>query len=254
MKAILPAAGYATRLYPLTKNKPKALMPVAGTPVIDYILSALCAVPTVDEIIVVSNSTFYSQFIVWKQSAVRAVPIRVLDNGVSKLEECRGTLGDIAYALEQCTVGEDIIIINADNLFSFDLRPAYLSFKERGDSIGIRRMENRALAAQLGAVGIDTTGRVNGFEEKKPSSALSYSSLGIYFFRRETLHFFFRYLNEGQAPDCFGDFITWLYPQTALYGFSFDVQGFWFDIGTPDSYAEAQETVAAWCGVPERFF
>jgi glucose-1-phosphate thymidylyltransferase len=67
MKCIILAAGYATRLYPLTKNKPKPLLDVAGKPILEHILEKVSKVTDINEVFIVTNDRFYPCFIEWKK-------------------------------------------------------------------------------------------------------------------------------------------------------------------------------------------
>src|SRR5690554_8161464 len=113
MKALILAAGYATRLYPLTKNKAKALLPVKDKPIIDYIVDQMLTLPDVDEIVVVSNHKFYEQFADWAENRhfdSSHVQITVLDDGSTCEEDRLGAIGDIQFAIEKLKIADDLLV------------------------------------------------------------------------------------------------------------------------------------------------
>lgn len=242
MKALLPAAGYATRLYPLTWNTPKALLPIGGKPLLEHVITSVQALPAIDETIVISNATFYPQFREWYECSALSTRrnIIILNDGVSEEKSRRGTVGDIAFALKQCNVEGDIAVVNVDNFFSFALQPAYDSFVRQGNTIALRRRGDIWGAGALGAVALDEKGMVRDFREKCRTPALPFCSLGVYFFKQGIRQRFVEYLGSGNVPDRFGDFISWLHIRENVYGFVFEGPGFWYDIGTPDSYGAAR--------------
>ena len=130
MKAIIPAAGYATRLYPLTKGKPKALLDVAGKPMIERILEKILEVREVDEVIAVTNHLFYSQFAAWATGYKARVPIRVLDDGTSSNETRLGAIGDWWFGIEKGKLaGHDLLSVSSDNLFNYSINRMAARFK-----------------------------------------------------------------------------------------------------------------------------
>ena len=116
MKAIILAAGYATRLYPLTLNTPKALLPIGRKPIIDYIVEQIDIIQEVDELYVVTNSRFAKHFTQWAEASGSRLPITVLDDGTTDDSNKRGAIGDIAFVIEQMQVNDDLMIIERRNL------------------------------------------------------------------------------------------------------------------------------------------
>ena len=121
MKAIILAAGYATRLYPLTLDKPKALLKIQGKAIIDYIVEQINTISDIDEIIVVSNNKFARHFNDWAAAAQSGIPIRVLDDGTADEDSKLGAIGDIAYAIDHGHIDDDMVVIAGDNLFTYPL-------------------------------------------------------------------------------------------------------------------------------------
>jgi glucose-1-phosphate thymidylyltransferase len=249
MKVIILAAGYATRLYPLTLNKPKALLKVGDRTVLDYILDQLERIEAVDEVFLVSNHRFYGQFEEWKAGRKSGKKIKVLDDGTTCDEEKLGAIGDIRLVLEKEKIGEDILVIAGDNLFTFDLLSFYQYFlKVEKDCILVQELNSREELKRMGVVLLDETGKVLDFEEKPQNPKSNIAVYASYFFRKETLPLFEQYLLEGNKPDAPGYFPAWLYQKKDVYAYFFE--GECFDIGTHDSYREVQERFGTPTGIP----
>ena len=122
MKAIILAAGYATRLYPLTRNKAKALLPIGGKPMIDYIVEQMDTVAELDEIYVVTNSRFAAQFREWAAQARSRLPISILDDGTTSDENRRGAIGDISFVINEKQIDDELMVVAGDNFFTYSLR------------------------------------------------------------------------------------------------------------------------------------
>ncbi len=242
MKAILPSAGYATRMWPLTEDKPKALLEVNGKPIIEYIIEKVCLIDDIDEIIIVTNDKFYGNFLRWNESFRCEVLIKILNDGTKSNEERLGSLGDVNYVLEKKKINEDFLIINSDNLFSFDLLKMHEYFKLRGAPVvSVYNVGSLETAGRMGSLRFDDDNRVIFFKEKDANVQSSLCSIGIYFFTRETIDLIRKYLEEGNSADRTGDFIEWLYRRKDIYGYVFDsADDKWFDIGDLKSYEEAR--------------
>ena len=130
MKAIILAAGYATRLYPLTLNMPKALLPIGGKPIIDHIVAQMDTVEDLDEIYVVSNDKFAGHFEEWAKTAKSRVPITVLNDGTTDDSNKRGAIGDIFFVIEEMKIDDDLMVIAGDNFFTYSLKDYVRFFRE----------------------------------------------------------------------------------------------------------------------------
>ena len=168
MKALILAAGYATRLYPLTKEYPKPLLKVGAKPIIDYIIEKLSAVNDIDEIIVVTNSKFISIFKKWAREIKVSKTITLIDDLTKDLADRRGAIGDMDFVIDQRHIQDDLLIVGGDNLFEDQLHE-FLSFaKDKTPSpvIGIYDIKNKEQAAKYGVLKMDNDNRVIDFEEK----------------------------------------------------------------------------------------
>jgi glucose-1-phosphate thymidylyltransferase len=243
MKAILPAAGYATRLHPLTLSKPKALLEINGKPIIEQIIWRILKLKEIDEIVIVTNNKFFSEFERWKEGFFCDRDVRVINDGSSNEGQRLGTIGDIYFALKKENIGSDFIVVHADNYFSFDLRNFTDIFLERGSPvISLFDVGSLETAKKMGAVKLDSERKVTWFREKDENVDTSLCSIGIYAFPKWTLGYFRKYLLEGNSPDRFGDFIEWLYGKTEVYGYEFSgKEEYWFDIGSLEDYRKANK-------------
>ena len=240
MKCILLAAGYATRLFPLTVDIPKPLLDVCGKTVLERILNKIEEVCEIDEIYIVSNAKFFKRFRTWLNCYVSNKTIEVLNDNTFYNDGRLGAIGDIRYAVKKKDICEDVLIMAADNLFDFDLCDFIEYYRNKGcDCITAHRMNDIASLRKTGVVTLDNEGKVLSFEEKpeKPESDLAVPPFYIY--KHETLTLIDRYLDEGNNPDAPGNFIPWLIMKKDVYAFRFE--GKRYDIGSPDSYRRVQE-------------
>ena len=240
-KALILAAGYATRLYPLTLSIPKPLLKITGKrTVIDFIVGDLIASAALDEIVVVTNHKFHADFSAWAQRRRSRVKITVLDDGTRSNEDRLGAIGDIYYAVKKRKITDDCIVIGGDNLFDRGFKN-FLKFAlthKPFASLGLFDIRDKKEATRFGVVSIDKKARVVDFQEKpaKPKSTLVATCL--YYFTARTLELLEKYVNDrSTSKDAPGNYIRWLLGQDAVYGFTLK-KGHWVDIGHFDSYKE----------------
>ncbi|HBP38453.1 MAG TPA: nucleotidyltransferase family protein [Clostridiales bacterium] len=245
MKGIILAAGYATRLYPLTLNRAKALLPVHGRPIIDYIVDEMNTLDDLDQIAVISNHRFADQFAEWAERRRRtdrpgSLPIVVLDDGTMSEADRLGAIGDIQFGIEKLHIQDDLLIIAGDNLFTYRLRDAWNHFRAHGeDMILARSMPPGEDLRRYAIAVLDDQGRVQDLAEKPAQPKSNLAVFATYFYCRETAPLIGQYLREGNKPDAPGHFPVWLYQRKPLRCFLFD--GLCIDIGTPESYAEVEK-------------
>jgi glucose-1-phosphate thymidylyltransferase len=249
MKGIILAAGYATRLYPLTKDRPKALLPVAGRPILDYIADQMETIEALDEIVIVSNHLFVRQFEEWAKARNTEQSrdlYRVLDDGSTDDANKLGAIGDIQFVIDQLGVDDDLLIIAGDNLFTYRLRDAFEAFRRYGqDMILARRLPEDEDLHRYAIATVDENGLVTDLEEKPARPKSNLAVFATYFYCRETVPLFREYLAAGHSPDAPGHFPAWLYTRKPVRLYEFD--GICIDIGTPESYAEVQKTFPPVC-------
>ncbi|MEJ6951743.1 nucleotidyltransferase family protein [Natronospora cellulosivora (SeqCode)] len=239
MKAIILAAGYATRLYPLTKDRPKPLLEVGGKSILEYILEKLRKVREVDQVYIVTNEKFYTHFTDWTSNYEYPVDIKVINDHTTTNEDRLGGIGDLYYVIEQEELNDNLLVMAGDNLFSFELTD-FVDFhiELNADCITSFILDDQEEIKRMGVVEADTSNKVLSFEEKpeRPKSNLAVPAFYIY--KKTTIPLIKQYLDEGNNPDAPGNFVPWLITKKDVYTFKFD--GYWYDIGTKESYEEVQ--------------
>lgn len=244
MKALLLAAGYATRLYPLTLDKPKALLPVARRPIIDYILENIKRVKYIDEIFVVTNRKFYDNFREWLDEAKRRPPVSVIDDGTLSNDDRLGAIGDIAFAIKNKNIRDGLLVVGADNIFDAELSD-FVKFavsKKDSNCIGLYDLADKESAAKYGVVSIAPDGKVTDFQEKPKYPESTLISTCVYYFPGGKTALIKKYLDGGAAgnlKDASGNYIKWLKDNDLVYGYV--LSGKWYDIGDIESYKKADE-------------
>lgn len=240
MKAIILAAGYATRLYPLTKNKPKPLLEVKGKPILEHIISKVHHLKEIDEIFIVTNDRFFRHFLEWKQNYNSHIRVTIVNDMTKANEDRLGSLGDIKYVVQNMGIhDQDILVIAGDNLFEFSLVPVMeLYHEKKSPVVALFDVQDHELAKQYGIVAIDHESKMVHFEEKpqKPRSTLS--STGIYIYSKETIKKLIYFVDAHGKKDKAGDFLQWLYQQEEIY--CHVAKEKWFDIGTLDQLGKAE--------------
>jgi glucose-1-phosphate thymidylyltransferase len=249
MKAILLAAGYGTRLRPLTDRTPKELLHVGGRPIIDWILDSVSALSEVDEVHVVTNAIKMAAFEGW--AAGRDVTLH--NDATTSNDDRLGATGDIRFVMDEAGLsGDDLLVVAGDNLFEFSLTE-YVEFwrgKAGGSAIAVHQLADPTLASLYGVVELADDDRILGLEEKPEAPRSDLVSTATYLFAREHLPLLERYLDEGNPPDPPGRFIAWLYEREPVYGYRFAEE--WLDIGDHGQLLEADNRYRGRLGLPPR--
>jgi len=247
LKALILAAGYATRLQPLTDSIPKMLLPLAGRPMLDYLVDRIREVSEVEEIHLVTNERFAEDFRSWAPADVV-----VHDDGTTSNEDRLGAIGDIAFAIARGGLeGADLLIVAGDNLIGYSLRDFVDFWRAKGGSaVAVREVENRQLLTQYGVVEVDPDDRVTGLEEKPAEPRSNLAATASYLYRSEHLALLSRYLAEGNPPDAPGNFMVWLHEREPVYAYRF--VGEWHDIGDLGQLLVADNLLRERAGLPTR--
>ena len=236
MKAVVLAGGYATRLWPITRHRPKMLLPLEDGTVIDRILTELEAEPRIDQIFISTNRRFQSTF----TEFLAARPYEKVELSVEQTveeNEKMGVIGALAQLIEREEIDDDLFVIGGDNLFSFEISSFLQFFDHHGHPcFAAYDVGSRDAARSYGLVTLDGE-RVVDFQEKPDEPESTLVSIACYAFPRSVVPALGRYLVGDNNPDEPGWFIQWLYEREPVYAFDFD--GTWFDIGTPDAYLDA---------------
>ena len=241
MKALILAAGYGTRMYPLIKDTPKAMLDINGRPLIEYIMDRLSVIKTLNEIVIVTNNKFYANFKEWAEDLGDSnMTIKVLNDGSTSPEERLGSIGDIAFAINKAGIKEDLLIVGSDNIFDFNVEE-YIAFaddKAPSVSIGLYDIHDLSEAHKYGVVSIANDGKITSFEEKPENPKSTLISMCFYYLPAASLGLIGEYLNATSKSDKAGDYIQWLIRDNDVFGFNFE--GKWYDIGSIETYEEAK--------------
>ena len=230
MKALILAAGYAVRLYPLTKEYPKPLLKINRRPLIDYIIEKLKPLKQVDEIFIVTNSKFIGKFKQWLKSVDKKKKITLIDDLTKTNRTRRGAIGDIDFAIRKQKIADDLLVIGGDNLFSQGLK-GFVDFAQANQpaaAIGLFRLKNKKDACRYGVVKLGREGLIKRFAEKPDHPESNLVAMCLYFIPRSSLGLVSEYMRH-QHTDATGGYIAWLKGKIDIYGFIF--KGSWFDIG-----------------------
>jgi glucose-1-phosphate thymidylyltransferase len=247
MKAIILAAGYATRLYPLTQNLPKSLLPIGGRPLIEYTIEKILACPEIDTIYIATNSKFFGTFQTWMQAYTTQAhstvhtKIEILDDGTSCNEERIGSVADLWYAIDTRQLDDDLLVLCSDKMFEFtlvDFVDSYTRTQETLNTVNdihdVEKIRNKR-----GCAVVDEYGRITDFEEKPEHPKSTLESVAFYIFPRRVLPRIGQYLDEEGNPDAPGYFTQWLISFEPVYAFVFKEPC--YDVGNVDNYREVDK-------------
>ena len=249
MNAIVLAAGYATRLRPLTENFPKPLLPVGGRPMIDWIVDRIQEVDDLEGIHVVTNARYASDFERWAEGR----GIHVHDDGTTSNEDRLGAVGDLRLTIEEGRLqGDDLLVIAGDNLFDYSLAAYVDWWRGKGDAsaVAVRRIADRELLKQYGVLTLDDEDRITALIEKPKDPQGDLAATATYVLHHAHAARVQEYLEEGNSPDQPGRFIEWLVPRVPVYGYAFE--GAWMDIGDRTQLLEADNLLRERHGLPAR--
>jgi glucose-1-phosphate thymidylyltransferase len=246
MNALILAAGYATRLHPLTLNQAKPLLPVAGKPIIERVVEHLIPITDLKTLYVVTNQKFAQQFVDWTKDyrqRNKAAHFEVLDDGSTSDADKLGAIGDIFFALEERNLfSEHLLVVAGDNLFSESLANFADFAKEHPATIGVYDVRSLEEAKKYNQLTTNPAGIVTDFIEKPTHSSSTLCGIALYYYTPEALRLFKTYLLEGNNPDQPGLFVQWLHKRIDI--FTYPIDGLWYDIGSHESLAEANEVFA----------
>lgn len=238
MDAVVLAGGYATRLWPITKHRPKMLLPIGTTTVIDRIFSELESDDRIDNVYVSTNQRFADDFKSHLADREFSKPQLTVEGTTSESEK-PGVIGALAGIINREQITDDLLVVAGDNLISFDISDFIDYFHvDTGPCLAAYDIGSVDQASEYGVLELNDD-TVVGFAEKPEEPESTLISIACYAFPGDLLTLFTEYLNNGNNPDEPGWFIQWLFPQESVRAFTFD--GAWFDIGTPNSYLEAVE-------------
>jgi glucose-1-phosphate thymidylyltransferase len=228
------------------------LLPVAGRPMLDYLLDRVDEIAELERAHLVSNARFADDFRRWAEQRSGRLPVEVLDDGTTSNDDRLGAIGDIRFTLEQARLADDdLFVVAGDNLIGYDLRDYVHFWRERGGSaIALRHEPDIELIKQYGVVELDKADRVVSFEEKPAEPRSSLAATAAYLYPADHVALIPQYLDEGNPPDAPGNFVAWLHSRAPVYGYRFT--GDWLDIGNKEQLLEADNLMRSRQGMPLR--
>ena len=239
MKCLILAAGYATRLYPLTENFPKPLLKVQEKPILDWLLEDIDQTQVIDQYAVITNHKFADHFRNWADN--HRLPITVLDDGTESNETRLGAVRDIQFAIDELKPDDDLFVIAGDNLLDFSLKGFLRYQRQKGTTCVMRYYEpDISKLKKTGVAEVDGDGKILSMAEKPQEPKGHWCTPPFYIYRREDVPLVKRGMEEGCGLDAPGSFIAWLSAQTPVH--AYEMPGNRYDIGNLESYNLVQET------------
>jgi glucose-1-phosphate thymidylyltransferase len=250
MKALILAAGYATRLYPLTRTVAKPLLPLAERPMLDYLLDRIRDVAEIDAVHVVTNHRFADSFARWARAHDGVV---VHDDGTTSEDDRLGAIGDIGFVVDAAGLADDdLLVVAGDNLFDYSLADYVSWWRGKGEASAVVLYDvgDLELVRKYSSVELDADERLTGFTEKPGQPTSTLVATAAYLYHREHVPLVRLYLEQGNPPDQPGRFVAWLVPRAPVYGYT--VGGDWRDIGDAAQLLDADNHLRAEAGLPVR--
>jgi len=243
VKALILAAGYATRLSPLTDDFPKGLLPVGGRPMVDWIVDSIRDAG-VEDVQLVTNARFAPLFDDWGKGN----GVTVIDDGTDTNENRLGAIGDIRFS----ALDDDALVIAGDNLFDYRLADLIDFWKAKGSesAVAVHDVGSRELARKYGIVDVDADDRIVSFVEKPDEPPSTLAATATYLYSRAHLALVDAYLDEGNPPDQPGNYVAWLHRREPVYAYRFE--GGWYDIGDHEQLLEADNRLRGRLGLARR--
>ena len=238
MKCLILAAGYATRLYPLTENFPKPLLEVRGKTILDWLVDDIDTAGLIDEYVVISNHKYAHHFDAWAKN--KSMKVTVVDDGTSSNETRLGAVKDIQFAIEQLGLDDDMLVIAGDNVLDFSLTKFLVYAGQKGTSCIMRYFEgNEQKLHKCGVVQIDENDRILSMEEKPAQPKSNWCCPPFYYYTREDARLVEKGIASGCGTDAPGSYIAWLSTQTPVH--AMEMPGKRFDVGNLESYNKINE-------------
>lgn len=246
MKVIILAAGYATRLYPLTLHQPKPLLDIAGQPMIEHVIDNLAPIDGIDGICVVTNEKFAGHFQKWADHyrATKAkLNFTIINDHSTDDTNKLGAIGDLHLVLTREKIDDDVIVVAGDNLFNVSLAEfGKVCRAKNAPVLAVYDVGNLEEIKKYNAITMDGDGRITFFEEKPQQPQSTVTGIALYYYPRAVLPLIKQYVTEGNNPDQPGRLVQWLYPRIPFY--TWRVPGLWFDIGSKETLEEANRIFA----------
>lgn len=239
MKCLILAAGYATRLYPLTENFPKPLLKVGEKTILDWLVDDIDSAGAVNEFIVISNHKFAHYFRTWADR--KSCRVTVLDDGTTSNETRLGAVRDIQFAIDALNLDDDLLVIAGDNVLDFSLTTLIRYAQKKQTSCVMRYFEPRTeRLSKCGVAVVDDDDLILSLEEKPEVPKSSWCTPPFYYYTREDASRVRAGIEQGCGVDAPGSYVAWLCTQTRVH--SMEMPGSRYDIGNLESYSQVQKT------------
>ena len=246
MNVLILAAGYATRLYPLTLDKAKPLLSVGGKPIIEWVVDNLVNVPDLETIYVVTNDKFGSDFQAWSERYQNRQPkfkFKIINDGSKSDEDKLGAIGDINFVVTRENLSSsDLLIIAGDNLLTESLTGFVACATQTEATVAVYDVGDIEAIKKYGNIAIDADGIITHFEEKPQKPLGTLAAIALYYYSPEVLSLLTTYLAAGNNPDQPGRFVQWLYTRKPIN--TFQIKGKWLDIGSKETLENADAILA----------
>lgn len=243
MKCLILAAGYATRLYPLTENFPKPLLTVGDKTILDWLIDDIKTAGMVDEFIVISNHKFAHHFDEWAENKSE---VTIVDDGTSSNETRLGAVKDIQFAINQLDIDDDMLVIAGDNVLDFSLTRFLAYAKEKNNSCIMRYYEpDKLKLTKCGVVTIDENDKIVEMAEKPAEPKSHWCCPPFYYYTKSDAKLIQKGIDSGCGVDAPGSYIAWLCTQVPVY--AMEMPGKRYDIGNLESYEKVQKEYKGIC-------
>ncbi len=247
MNVLILAAGYATRLYPLTLNKAKPLLVVGGKPIIEWLVDNLAGIPDLETIYVVTNDKFAEDFQAWSQSYQKRHPefkFKIVNDGSTSDDDKLGAIGDINFVVNHENLSQTSLLIAAgDNLFTNSLVDFVEYARNTDVTVAAYDVGDSEAIKKYGNVAVDAEGIITRFEEKPQKPHGTLAAIALYYYPPPVLSLLRTYLAAGNNADQPGRFVQWLYTRKPVK--TFQIKGRWLDIGSKETLESADKILAS---------
>lgn len=237
MICMILAAGYATRLYPLTENFPKPLLKVGDKTILDHLTDDIASGGKVSEFVVISNHKFAQHFEAWART--KDYKITVVDDGTETNETRLGAVMDIKYAIDKLSINDDMLIIAGDNVLDFSLNKFVDYAISKNTSCVMRYYEaDQKRLTKSGVIEIDGDKIIN-MEEKPANPKSNWCCPPFYFYKSKDIADIESAVKDGCGTDAPGSYVAWLCQKTDVN--AMEMPGRRYDIGNLESYEKVQK-------------
>jgi glucose-1-phosphate thymidylyltransferase len=246
MNALILAAGYATRLYPLTLNKAKPLLAVGGRPIVEWVVDNLTNIPDLETVYIVTNNKFAADFQAWSEEYRRKHPVfkfKVLNDGSTSDKDKLGAIGDINFVVTRENLAQSsLLVVAGDNLFTESLANFVACAKGTDATVAVYDVGDVEAIKKYGNITVDADGIITRFEEKPQRPQGTLAAIAIYYYSPAVLSLLTTYLAAGNNPDQPGRFVQWLYTRKPVK--TCQITGQWLDIGSKETLEKADKLLA----------